>query len=444
MRWFPRSLFGRLALVLTIGIVVALIGSAAINLRERHHLLEHAGAERFAQRVATTVRLMDRLDPPERRALTRVVSGRHSRVRIAPAPPPARTAPLPAAQARFVAALAGALGPAYPVRASAVTHPAGSTRGRRGRETVLEVSVGLHDGNWLTLSERHRPPPPSNEPYTLLMQLGVVLVVALLLSLLAVTWVTRPLAMLADAARALGRDIRRPPLPETGPSEVRRAAAAFNLMQRRLLDFLNSRLRMLTAISHDLKTPVTRLRLRAEMLDDPALREDFIRDLDEMDAMLAATLAYMRGEAEREQARALDINALLESMAADAQALGQAVTLEGRAAAPYHARPRALRRALENLVQNALRYGGDAEIRVSEEPRSLVIRVRDHGPGLPEAELEQVFEPFYRAERSRNRATGGTGLGLAIARDVAESHGGTLRLANHADGGLEAILTLPR
>jgi signal transduction histidine kinase len=250
--------------------------------------------------------------------------------------------------------------------------------------------------------------------------------------------------MLADAARALGRDIRRPPLAETGPTEVRRAAAAFNLMQKRLLDFMNSRLRTLTAISHDLKTPVTRLRLRSEMLDDPQLREDFNRDLDEMDAMLGATLAYMRGEAKQEKLQSVDINALLESMVSDAHALGQDVTLSGHASAPYPARPRALRRALDNLVQNALRYGGSAEILVKERPRSLDIRVMDRGPGIPTPELEQVFEPFYRTEYSRNRATGGTGLGLSIARDVALSHGGTLHLVNRSEGGLEAILTLPR
>ncbi|MGH8224763.1 MAG: ATP-binding protein, partial [Gammaproteobacteria bacterium] len=266
----------------------------------------------------------------------------------------------------------------------------------------------------------------------------------ILFSLLAIGRVTRPLSMLAKAADSLGRDIRRPPLEESGPTEVRRAAAAFNRMQQRLQRFLDSRLRLLTATSHDLKTPVTRLRLRAELLEDEALREDINRDLDEMDAMLTATLAYMRGESEREQLQPLDVNALLESMAADAQALGQAVSLSGRAAAPYPSRPRALRRAVENLVQNALRYGGGAEITVAEQAGSLTIRVSDRGPGLPEAELERVFEPFYRAEASRNRATGGTGLGLAIVREVAETHGGTIRLANRPGGGLEATLSLPR
>ncbi len=438
VRILPRSLFGRLVLILTIGLVLALVGSAAINLRERHHLLEHAGAERFAQRIATTVSLIDRLSPPDRQELIRVMSTPRTSLAISANPEllPSNT-PLPRHLMRLSAALSQQLEPEYRVEVAA-RKPAHRTRG------IFQVAICLHDGNWLTITDRRPPRPLNLRPNTLLVQLGVVLLVALLLSLLAVTWVTRPLAMLADAARALGRDIRRPPLAETGPTEVRRAAAAFNLMQKRLLDFMNSRLRTLTAISHDLKTPVTRLRLRSEMLDDPQLREDFNRDLDEMDAMLGATLAYMRGEAKQEKLQSVDINALLESMVSDAHALGQDVTLSGHASAPYPARPRALRRALDNLVQNALRYGGSAEILVKERPRSLDIRVMDRGPGIPTPELEQVFEPFYRTEYSRNRATGGTGLGLSIARDVALSHGGTLHLVNRSEGGLEAILTLPR
>lgn len=438
MRVLPRSLFGRLVLVLSVGLTVALVGSAAINLRERHHLLEHAGAERFAQRIATTTGLIDRLAPADRQQLVRVMSSPRSSLAISPSPEllPSNT-PLPRHLVRFSNALSNQLGPEYPMEISA-------RKPEHGSRGMFQVAIRLHDGNWLTITDRRPPHPLGRQPYTLLIQLGVLLLVALLLSLLAVTWVTRPLAMLAHAARDLGRDIRRPPLDEAGPIEVRRAAAAFNLMQKRLLDFMNSRLRTLTAISHDLKTPVTRLRLRAEMLDDPQLRKDFNRDLDDMDDMLGATLAYMRGEAEREKLQSLDINALLQSMVADAHALGQNVTLSGRASAPYPARPRALRRALDNLVQNALRYGDSAEIAVKERPRSLDIRVMDRGPGIPSAELEQVFEPFYRTEYSRNRATGGTGLGLSIARDVALSHGGTLHLVNRAGGGLEAILTLPR
>lgn len=438
-RLLPQSLFGRLVLVLVVGLTLALVGSAAINLRERHHILEHADIERIAQRLTTTARLADGLAPADRAGLARALSRGHSQVSFRPVPPPPGTA-LPQPLAELRAALTQDLGPAYPVRMGARALP---VAGRDRPAHLFTVAVRMHDGFWLTISDRHPPPYfVDRQPYALIAKLGVVLAVALLLSFFAVTWITRPLGMLARAARELGRDIDRPPLPETGPTEVRRAAAAFNVMQQRLRTFLDSRLRALTAISHDLKTPVTRLRLRAEMIEDPVLREGIGRDLDEMDGMLTATLNFLRGEEETPQQ--LDVNALLESMAADAQALGQPVTVEGQARSPYKARPRSLQRALENLVQNALRYGKEAQIHVEERPGALVVRVCDHGPGLPESELERVFEPFYRAEASRNRATGGTGLGLAIARGVAEAHGGSLRLANRPEGGLEATLILPR
>ncbi|MGH8427492.1 MAG: ATP-binding protein [Gammaproteobacteria bacterium] len=448
-RWLPRSLFGRLVLVLSVGLTAALIGSATINLHEQHHLIEHASVERLSEYVATSVRLLDQLSPQlnlrNRRTLTRIMSHRHWRYSISStAPSLAANQPLPPSLALLTPTLADALGPGYPLRVAGPNPADEPDPHRSGPPSKgFVIVVGLHDGSWLSITSNF-PPPPPKWPISLFVKLAILLVVALLLSFLAVTWLTRPLAMLAGAARALGRDIRRPPLAESGPTEVRRAAAAFNLMQQRLLGFLDSRLRMLTAISHDLKTPVTRLRLRAEMLEDSALRDSINHDLDEMDGMLTATLAYMRGESERERAQPLDVNALLASMESDAQALDQKVTVEGNAAAPYTARPQALRRCLDNLVQNALRYGGSAEISVEDGKDALVIRVADHGPGLTESELEHVFEPFYRGESSRNRATGGTGLGLAIAREVAAAHGGTLTLANRLPSGLTATLTLPR
>ncbi|HET9403271.1 MAG TPA: ATP-binding protein, partial [Burkholderiales bacterium] len=263
-------------------------------------------------------------------------------------------------------------------------------------------------------------------------------------SLVAVRWATRPLNALADAADELGRNINRPPMEERGPVEVVRAARAFNTMQARLAGYLRDRTRVLAAMSHDLKTPVTRLRLRAELLEDPQVRAKFTKDLDEMESMVGATLDFLRGQESGEAVQPVDVMALLESLQADTAEMGGAVGIEGATRSPFPGRPQALKRCLANLIENAVKYGKSARVTVDDDDDRLELRIRDEGPGIPPEELEKVFEPFYRIEASRNRGTGGTGLGLAIARSVAEVHRGTLVLRNHPEGGLEAVLVLPR
>jgi len=197
-------------------------------------------------------------------------------------------------------------------------------------------------------------------------------------------------------------------------------------------------------MSHDLKTPVNRLRLRAELLDDSEVKKKISQDLEEVESMVHATLEFMRGGESAEKAQPIDVTALLESLAADAQDTGGKVAMEGAASRPYVGRPQALKRCLGNLLDNALKYGSAATIRVEDAAERLTVRVRDGGPGIPERDLERVFEPFYRLEGSRSRDTGGTGLGLSIARNIAQMHRGTLTLHNPEGGGLEAVLTLPR
>jgi signal transduction histidine kinase len=254
----------------------------------------------------------------------------------------------------------------------------------------------------------------------------------------------RPLTDLASAAHALGEDLRRPPLPENGPLEVRAAAQAFNAMQQRIRSGIEERERFLAAVSHDLKTPVTRLRLRSEMLADPQLRERFVKDLDEMQSLLASALDFLHGKAVDEAIQPLDLTALLESMVDDYADLGQEVQLQPQNLCQISGRPQALRRALGNLIENALKYGCDVSIAVEQDEKYLRITVEDRGPGLPESELERVFEPFYRLESSRNRETGGVGLGLAIVRQIARGHGGDAVLENRAEGGLRTVLSLPQ
>jgi signal transduction histidine kinase len=305
------------------------------------------------------------------------------------------------------------------------------------------AQVRLRDGALVTFDAR-QPAQTASWPYRLLLSLAVLLVAVVAVSLIAVRWATRPLNALADAADELGGNIHRPPMDEKGPVEVVRAARAFNTMQARLAGYIGERTRVLAAMSHDLKTPITRLRLRAELLDDPQVRAKFTKDLDEMEAMVGATLDFLRGQESGESVQPVDVMALLESLQADMAEMGGTVRIEGAARSPFPGRPQALKRCLANLVENAVKYGKSARVTVDDDGARLEVRIRDDGPGIPSAELEKVFEPFYRVEGSRSRETGGTGLGLTIAKSVAEAHGGSLILRNLAEGGLEATLMLPR
>lgn len=257
----------------------------------------------------------------------------------------------------------------------------------------------------------------------------------------------RPIRRLATAATELGRDIDQPPLKETGPAEIRQAASAFNAMQARIKRQIQHRTHMLAAITHDLQTPLTRLRLRMEKIDDAELRRKLIDDLAAMQGMVREGLDLARTMDSAEAMQLLDIDSLLDSICADAAEAGQDVSLRGQTRASIMAQPNALRRCLTNLIDNAVKYGHFARVQVAHETGAgqdhIVICIRDGGNGIPEDQLATVFDPFFRLETSRSRDTGGTGLGLTIARNIAENHQATLTLHNHPQGGLEAILRLP-
>jgi signal transduction histidine kinase len=270
-----------------------------------------------------------------------------------------------------------------------------------------------------------------------------------LFSVLAVRWATQPLQRMASAARAFANDLDAPPLPETGPIEVRGAAEAFNFMQARLRRLVVERGRALAAVSHDLRTPLTRMRLRAELVQDAALRARINADIDAMQGMVDGVLAYLRGIEDSEASQAINMEALLSSIVEDEQALGRQVSLEPAAAdraraAAYVGKLSVLRRAVTNLVDNATTHGTRVNVRLEESGDALRIVVEDDGPGIAPADLARVTEPFVRLDPARSPHTGGAGLGLSIARDAATYHGGTLTLENRSEGGLRAIMTLPR
>jgi signal transduction histidine kinase len=278
---------------------------------------------------------------------------------------------------------------------------------------------------------------------------SIAVLLAQLAALACVTWLavrlaTRPLSQLAHAADRLGHDLGAPPLPESGPVEVARASGAFNAMRARIAAALDERLRILAAIAHDLRTPLTRMQLRTEMLPDPELRERLQSDLSEMQALVEEGLDYARtAHAGVEPERPVDLHALLDSLCFDYQDAGRRVHWSGKHEAPLTTRPQALRRVVTNLVNNALDFAGEAEIALESGPDAVAIAVRDRGPGIAPPELERVLEPFVRLDSSRSRETGGAGLGLAIANELAGALRGSLALQNRAGGGLEARLTLP-
>lgn len=464
MRLAPRTLFGRLMLVLVTGLVLAQLASVAINLQERDSVLARASGMRPAQRIGDLVKLLDSLGPAERARIVAVLDVPPLSVSLdRPPDERASTASGGPHAVMFTAMLRSAIGDDRPIRVAISGAPPwhGGQEGARmpsgpgphrvgeGRQGMGPASprifaqVQLRDGTWAAFDVQVLELSP-RLPLRLLATLAVLLVAVLLLSWFAVRLVTRPLKVLASAADELGRDLYRPALPETGPTEVGRAARAFNTMQQRLVHMIEERMRLLTAMSHDLKTPITRMRLRAELLDDEALRGKFERDLLEMEAMVTQTLEFMRGLSSHEPEEPIDVMALLEQVRADNAAMGRSVAVNVRPTRPFVGAPWLLKRCIANLVDNATIYGKSAEIDVDDGSAALEIRIRDRGPGIAEPDLERVFEPFFRLEASRNRDTGGTGLGLSIARNIARAHGGEVLLSNAPGGGLEAVLTLPR
>jgi len=463
-RWLqPKTLFGRLVLVLLAGLLVAQLLGAYILLHDRASSIYETSGWYIAQRFASIVELMDTLPDAQRQLVLNSLNTSTLRIVIE------GEAQLPAsskdAYASQIHALLSRLLEQRPIMVAILDweqtapHFMNGMSGMPGMQmmhsapehqlmmtpgpTAFQIEAQLRDGNWARMVQQ-LPQDQFLLPGRIHITLAILFLSVVVLSLWAVRRVTRPLVVLGNAAESLGRDITRPPLNEKeGPKEVQRAAQAFNTMQTRIANYIQDRERFLAAVSHDLKTPITRLRLRAELLDDDSLRDKILHDLDDMETMTVATLDFIRGEHQHEETKPVDIMALLESLQDDRQSMGQQLNLSGNAK-PYRAQPTSLRRCIENLIDNAIKYGDAAEVTVEDTDQQLVIRIRDHGPGIPEPQLEEVFQPFHRLEASRNRETGGVGLGLSIARSIARAQGGELTLYNHPEGGLVATLQLPR
>lgn len=437
MKLLPRTLFARLMWIWLLGLAVVLGVSFWLFLGERERFDRDVLIEGIAREVAAVVDVIDRLSPAERE--TQLESMRHRRLRFSLDGPPPDAAP-----ASWRGSLTEALERAQPDRRVRLYFQPPAPHGREGRGAPRVFAViGLSDGAELTVrlpGIQQEPDRRPASPARMLAALAALIAGIGLLSWLAVRVATRPLSDLAEAARVLGDDPERGEIIARGPAEVAQAAGAFRLMQQRIREHIQERTRILAAISHDLQTPITRLRLRAEQVEDEALRGRIQSDLDNMQALVREGLAYARSLSEIEALQKVDLRALLETIADDAQELGWNVTLAPGPSALCAAGPTALRRSLWNLVENGVKFGERVDISIEPGPW---VRIRDHGPGLAAEELERVFEPFYRTESSRSRETGGTGLGLAIARNLLRVQGGDVTLANAPDGGLVATVTLP-
>ena len=309
----------------------------------------------------------------------------------------------------------------------------------------LILSVSFFAGRELlnTLGFEHAAALPQHHPFqldTILIRFAAVALTAWV----AARWLSNPIKHMAKAAEELGKNLNSQNINETsGPTEVRQASKVFNQMKERINRQMEERDRFLAAVSHDLRTPLTRLKLLAEKVNQTELQADIQSDISEMTGIIDTTLDYLRGNDRPEEECLLDIEALVRSMVEDAEECGQSITVSGKAT-PLKLKPLAMRRCLNNLIENALRYGGKTAITIEESDNEVVIRIADSGPGIPEDQLEAVFAPFYRLDTSRNRNTGGVGLGLSIARDMARKQGGSITLKNAGAGGLIAILVLPK
>ncbi|MDE2790238.1 MAG: ATP-binding protein [Paracoccaceae bacterium] len=462
MKVIPRSFAGQLALLLLIALAVAQGIAVTLFSWERIEAVRHAHQDSAVLRQATVARLLGDTPPDLHDAVLAAASTDLARFSLSGEPAVGEMG-----TGKRTAAIARDLSAALDVSPEQVRVAPLWTRylddndwdgdrdgDRHGHDwdddhgpghrdpDWFTASVALADGRWLNLAVG---PPPGAPPW------GWTFVLTFLLSALGIAVVAvltgrriaKPMRGLAAAADRFGRGETIDDLPEAGPVEIRKTVLAFNRMRGQLDRYVRDRTAMLAAISHDLRTPITSLRLHAEFVEDGETKTKILAALDEMQRMTEDALAFIREDMLREETRDVDLHALVDSIVADLAELGHEIVLadSGRVVTPC--RPAALRRALRNLLENAAAYGERATARIERDEAQVHVVIEDEGPGILEAELDRVFEPFVRLETSRSRDTGGSGLGLAIARSIIRGHGGDIRLENRPEGGLRATVALP-
>jgi signal transduction histidine kinase len=428
LRAWPGSLAGRITLLLIGGLTLLHLGSMAVHERALHGAETGLRVERLAERLSDASSAVASLPEAARDEAAHRLSLPGIELhwdRVAPLP----EAPPPAA----LTAAAGRLGPSARLAWDPKSEP--------GHRVVGALPVAT--GGWLSFSASWIGPPGGGEPGNAIASMAAMALGIALASVLVVRWITRPLRRLADAADGIGRDLRARPLPEDGPEEVRHAAAAFNAMQGRINRLVEDRTEALAAISHDLRTPLSRLRLRAGFLPESDERARMEADIAEMEAMVGRTLDYIREGRDAEPARPADLATILQTLASDAADAGHDVAYDGPARVVLPLRRLAAKRALSNLVDNAVTHGAaPVRLRVRDEGQQVVVEVSDAGLGIAPEDRARAVAPFVQLDPARGR--GGSGLGLAIAARFAEASGGDLALEGRPGGGLLARMVLPR
>ncbi|MFJ1311497.1 sensor histidine kinase [Agrobacterium sp. P15N1-A] len=477
-RLLPQGIFGQTLLVLLVGLFASHLIGTWIYSADRGQIVRAVGGMAIAQRITNLTRLVRDAPAAWRTRIVTDSSDETFNVTLSPASPSTTLADndTPAAEAlkQLLIEKLSLTGTAQPVVSA--SRPRGMMVGMAERMIrqnsmmhgmaqqmmigqsspmqrfgglgpfvgfrELQVAIPLRDGQWLSFATIL---PESGAAFSLrfLVSMGIMAAITILVTIWVVRRVTAPLTTLSNAALKLGEDLNAPPVPEAGTVETRQAAHAFNVMQSRLRGMIDDRTKMLAAISHDFRTPLTLLRLRVENVDDPVERERMLSTIADLDAMVAATLNFASDSAKKAPRRPTDLTALIASITDDLADGGLPVRMDTAQPIIYECDPATLKRALTNLIDNAVKYGGSAEVAIHETSRGIEITIDDTGSGIPEEELTHVFEPLYRLESSRSRETGGMGLGLAIALSIIGAHGGRLTLSNRFEGGVRALIVFP-
>lgn len=435
LRLWPQRLVGQVTLVLMLAVALEFIGSSILFENSRLYPNRDNQVRRAAEQLVTAEMLLEAAPPQQRAEQAAEISTRAAELSWSPLPQLVdrnRTAENDL-RARFQEAEPSLRGRVLRLNAD--------TDRALPRDTHVKTALRLRDGSWLTLKTKIRAAPwavlLSSVGSAFILGLGVIAAAALVLRNLS-----RPLRALAEAADKVGQGAHVR-IAEHGARDLMLVAKAFNAMQDRITGLLRARTEALAAVGHDLRTPLARLRLRAGFVKDAEAREALEADVDEMTTMLDSLLAYLGGQEDPEPPRRTDLAAVAMTVIADAADADRPATYAGLDHLPVQARPLSLKRAISNIVENALHYGGDAALTLTREGDTAVVAVEDNGPGIPEAELAEVLQPFHRLDSARARNTAGLGLGLTIVQQILQREGGALVLKNRPQGGLRVELRLP-